>query len=331
MSELRFVDVGPDDEKDLRRWFELVTAVHDADRAGDALPGFSTWAGQVRRPSPGSESHLVLAEVDGEVVGWFAQWLSTRENTDATTGEVEVHPAHRRRGYGRAMVDEWTRRAREMGRTRMIAEGMQGTGAAFAAALGFRAVLADTQRRLDLETADTAALAALLEDARAHAGDYSLVQWTGGTPEKYLPGMAALESRMTIDAPMDDLTWEQEVYDADRLREQEQVWLARGTRRYTTVAVHDATGDVAGSTSVGVHEDADEGAYQWQTIVAPEHRGHRLGLLLKLENLALLRTHEPAVRTVDTWNADSNGPMLRVNLAMGFEVVRQWAEYERAI
>lgn len=331
MADLRFVDVGPDDEKDLRRWFELVTAVHDADRAGDPLPGFATWAGQVRHPSPGSEPHLVLAEAEGEVVGWFAQWLSTRENTDVSPGEVEVHPAHRRRGYGRAMVAEWTRRAAALRRTRLVAEGMQGTGGAFAAALGFRSVLSDTQRRLDLRTVDQPMLDGLLADARSHAGGYSLVQWTGMTPDRYLPGMAALESRMTTDAPMDDLVWEQEVYNAERLRDMEQVVEARGARRYTTMAVHDGSGDVVGSTTVGLHADADEGAFQWQTIVSPEHRGHRLGLLLKLENLAFLRAHEPAVRTVDTWNADSNGPMLRVNLAMGFEVVRQWAEYERAV
>jgi GNAT superfamily N-acetyltransferase len=308
-----------------------VTAVHHADRAGDPLPGFAVWAGQLRSPSPGSEPHLVLAEVDGEVVGWFAQWLSTRENTDASPGEMEVHPAHRRRGYGRAMVAEWTRRATSLGRTRLIAEGMQGTGGAFATELGFRAVLADTQRRLDLRTVDEARFAELLADARAHSGAYSVVQWTGGSPEKYLPGMAALESRMTTDAPLDDLVWEQEVYDADRLREKEKVLEAWGTRRFTTAAVLDATGDVVGSTTLGIHQDADEGAFQWQTIVSPEHRGHRLGLLLKLENLAFLRAHEPAVQTVDTWNADSNAPMLRVNLEMGFEVVRQWAEYERAI
>jgi len=328
MPELHFVDVGPDDEKDLRRWYDLVTAVHESDRAGDPLPGFATWAGQLRFPSPGSEPHLVLAEVESEVVGWFAQWLSTRENTDASPGEVEVHPAHRRRGYGRALVAEWTRRATALGRTRLIAEGTQSTGGAFATALGFRAVLADTQRRLDLRTVDQAELDRLLTDARSHAAGYSLVQWTGSTPDAYLPGMAALESRMTTDAPMDDLAWEQVVYDADRLREKEQVLEAWGTRRWTSVAVHDVSGDVVGSTTVGLHPDADEGAFQWQTIVSPEHRGHRLGLLLKLENLAFLRAHEPTVQTVDTWNADSNAPMLQVNLDMGFEVVRQWAEYE---
>ena len=64
-------------------------------------------------------------------------------------------------------------------------------------------------------------------------------------------------------------------------------------------------------------------AWQWQTIVLPEHRGHRLGMLVKVANLDHLRAHEPAVTVIHTGNADSNAPMLRVNVAMGFVPVRQ--------
>ena len=328
MPELTFVDVEPEDEAGLRRWFDVVTATHGADRAGDPLPGFTAWAGQLRVPMPDSDSRLFLAEVGGETVGWVGQWLSTRENTDTAPGELQVHPAHRRRGYGRALVDEWVRRAKELGRTRLVAEAAEGAGAAFAEAVGFRGVLADTQRRLDLTRLDEGRLADLLADARAHSGGYSLLQWVGSTPEPHLEAVAALESRMTTDAPMDDLVWEQEVFDAERIRAYDRVVAARRTRRYTSAARHDASGTVVGFTSLVVFDGTDEGSYQWQTIVDPQHRGHRLGTLLKIENLALLRAHEPHVRTVDTWNAASNAPMLRVNLAMGFEVVRDWAEYE---
>jgi hypothetical protein len=51
-------------------------------------------------------------------------------------------------------------------------------------------------------------------------------------------------------------------------------------------------------------------------------------LLLKVANLRYLQQHEPGVTRVDTWNADSNAPMLQVNVAMGFQPVRQWAEWE---
>ncbi len=327
-AELAFTEVGPDDEAGLRRWYAVVRAVSTADRPGDPLPGFAAWAGQLRAPMSGSENHLVLAEMDGEVVGWFGQWLTHLENLDTSPGELEVHPEHRRRGYGRSLVEEWSRRARAHDRSRLVVGAAEGAGAAFAMAVGFDAKLDDTQRRLDLAAFDRAGVSALLGEARSHAAGYSLVQWRGETPADHLEALAALESRMTTDAPMDDLAWEQEVFDVERVCESDRVMTARRTRAYTTAALHDETATVVGVTRLVVFDEADHGAYQHQTIVLPEHRGHRLGLLLKLANLDHLRAHEPAVRTVDTWNADSNAPMLRVNLAMGFEVVRHWSEYE---
>ena len=36
----------------------------------------------------------------------------------------------------------------------------------------------------------------------------------------------------------------------------------------------------------------------------------------------------PEVRYVDTWNAYSNDPMLAINIAMGFEVVKSYSEFQ---
>ncbi len=56
------------------------------------------------------------------------------------------------------------------------------------------------------------------------------------------------------------------------------------------------------------------------TIVHPEHRGHRLGLAVKLANLEALAEEAPAVRRIVTGNAAVNAPMIAVNDMMGFEV-----------
>ena len=179
--------------------------------------------------------------------------------------------------------------------------GLTGPGPeAFAARVGARAMLADTQRRLDLTALDPDRLDALWAEATAHSTGYSLLQWVGATPEEHLEAVAALESRMTTDAPMDDLQWEQEVFDADRYRGRDAVMLARRNRVYTSVAVHDGTGVVVGTTSLVVSDGVDDTAAQFQTIVEPAHRGHRLGLLLKVGNLRFLQEHEPTVIRIDT-------------------------------
>src|SRR5690606_40153197 len=72
-------------------------------------------------------------------------------------------------------------------------------------------------------------------------------------------------------------------------------------------------------------------AEQWITLVAPQHRGHRLGLLIKLENHRQLRRERPAVRWIHTGNADVNRHMIAINELLGFQVVDAWREYQRKL
>ena len=72
-------------------------------------------------------------------------------------------------------------------------------------------------------------------------------------------------------------------------------------------------------------------AYQWDTLVLADHRGHRLGQLVKAANLRALRAGLPQVRRVVTWNAESNAPMLRVNRALGFEPVGRMVEWQKSL
>ncbi len=327
-ATLTFDPVRADDDTALREWYDLRRDVQEADLPGDPGLGWALHAGMLRHPWPGSENRVFLARRDGVLVGWLGLGLPQTENLGTMTVDVEVGPAHRRQGIGRAMLAEARRHAGELGRERLVSEVSGKAGEAFASTHGARRVLADTQRRLELAEVDDARLDDLLTDASAHATGYSVLQWVGATPDEHLAAAAALESRMTTDAPMDDLQWEQEVFDSERMRARDAVMNARKNRAYTTVVRHDASGEVVGSTMLTVADGVDDAAGQWQTIVEPEHRGHRLGMLLKIANLRQLQRHEPAVTRIDTWNADSNAPMLRVNVAMGFQPVRQWAEWE---
>lgn len=72
-------------------------------------------------------------------------------------------------------------------------------------------------------------------------------------------------------------------------------------------------------------------AWQHITIVDPAHRGHRLGMWVKLANLRYTRGEEPALRNIDTWNAATNSHMIAINEALGFRAVEGWAEYQHEI
>ena len=150
-------------------------------------------------------------------------------------------------------------------------------------------------------------------------------------PEEHLAGCAVLEGKMSTDMPLGDLTWEPEAYDDERMRRRNEMIVGRGMRQYTSVARHDVTGELVGSTTLTRLATVSDHIDQWETIVLEEHRGHRLGLLLKIENLRFAQREEPQLRYIHTVNSDSNAQMLRVNLALGFEPVRPWAEWELAL
>lgn len=329
MADVTFREIAADDERAVATWFDLRRAVEDADRPGDPPVAPRSHAGLLRHPWPGQAPRVFLVHAEGRPVGWYGLWLATTENLDTAPTELEVLPDERGRGIGQAVLTEAIRQARELGKKRMVFEAVADSpGAAMLAGAGARAVLADTQRILDLTAIEDAGLDTLLEDARAHSAGYTLVQWVGATPEGYVDAVGALESRMTTDAPFDDLAWEQEVFDAERIRARDAVKEVRGLLTYTSAAQHDESGTVVGISSLVTYDGVEGFASQWETIVLPDHRGHRLGMLLKIENLRHLQRHEPAVTRIDTWNSDSNAPMLAVNVAMGFTPVRRWAEWE---
>lgn len=59
-----------------------------------------------------------------------------------------------------------------------------------------------------------------------------------------------------------------------------------------------------------------------------DHRGHRLGLAVKVANLRQLG---PSHSCVTTWNAAANRPMIAINEALGFQVIEQGAGYQKLI
>jgi hypothetical protein len=157
--------------------------------------------------------------------------------------------------------------------------------------------------------------------AQAASAGYSLVSWAGPTPEQHLDQVAVL-NRAGDDAPHDpsrqELTW-----DADRVRATDQRAQVHGMTPYTVMACHDATGEPAGLTIVEVGPEQPEWGFQALTAVAREHRGHRLGLRLKLAMLDLLARQEPRLRHIMTSNAETNGHMIGINETLGYYVIGQ--------
>ncbi|MBA2532735.1 MAG: hypothetical protein H0V23_11630 [Nocardioidaceae bacterium] len=105
--------------------------------------------------------------------------------------------------------------------------------------------------------------------------------------------------------------------------------MRQGRDGFTVLAIA-PDGSVAGYTQLVVPPSDDGRVAQADTLVLPDHRGHRLGLAMKVRNLRRLQEHHPDRTYVGTWNADGNAPMLAVNSRLGATPRERMLEYQRS-
>jgi GNAT superfamily N-acetyltransferase len=317
--------------------YQIVVAAQTVDVPDLPEPCWEYFLGKMTHPWPGHPARHFLARAGGEPAGYLSLALPDLDNTENGHVEMYVHPEHRRHGVGQALIDRAASVARQEGRKRLIGDSVAAlpggvarpdAGTGFARSLGAKAALTDVRRRLDLATVDEDALAEQLAQAWLRADGYSLVWWRDVVPGEYIDDIAYLDGRLVKDAPMGDLVWEPEIVDRRRIRAAEAAVRARKRRRYNTGVRHNASGRVVAFTTLDLAHCPAEHAWQQITIVEPRHRGHRLGTIVKIENLRYARVHEPQLRVVDTFNAAENAHMIAINEQVGFRPVDSWINYQ---
>jgi GNAT superfamily N-acetyltransferase len=287
---------------------------------------------------PHSPHRLFAVRVDGRIVARGLYEHLAEGETDACWVDARVLPGHRRRGIGTALLERIEGIARSEGRTHAIVyivspegpgprlEPPTGSGSlpadnpevGFLRARGYRLEQVVRGSRLPLPV-DDGELEGRLADARARSGEgYRVRTWAGTTPEPFRGDMAELLTRMSTDAPQAGLGEPEDVWTPERVAEHEDRTSADGTVLLTAAAESLADGRLAGFTQLSVPPTASAPVEQHDTLVLREHRGHALGMLLKLENLAQLARTHPGHPSITTWNADENRHMLAVNEALGF-------------
>jgi GNAT superfamily N-acetyltransferase len=303
-------------------------------------PTLVDYRSRLEHPWPGNAERQLVADAGGEIVAALTVSMPTLDNLHLAELDVVVHPDHRRRGLGRMLFEHGLAVAREEGRRTVtgnyvtqLPDGPERDAgfAAFAEAMQTKPALPEVRRRLDVTTADTAAWDRLYEEALPLAKGYSPVRWIGAAPDEYVEDVAMLDGRLLIDAPMGDLDIEPEKVDVARVRANEATQAIRGRRAYHAGMRHDETNRLVAWTAINFDVDNPDHAWQQITIVDPGHRGHRLGLLVKIENLRQALEHEPATRVIDTWNAAENTHMIAINETLGYRPVDGWVEWQRPV
>lgn len=338
---MRIGEVDPVDEAALAAWCEVHVEAERFGREETATPWqLPELRELVQGPTSAESVRLLAGEVDGRVVvaGWLR--LPLLDNLARAGVAVYVRPSHRRRGLGSAMARHLERMAAAHGRTVLDAEASWPHGVAdpateagpgFAAALGFDLALLEVERVLRLPVPDEV-LSRLAREAAPHHAAYTLCSWTGAVPEDLVPGWVRLSASLSTEAPVGALTLEPEAADESAHREAEALLVRQGRRKFCTVAL-DGAGEVVAYTDLvtSVHDPGR--AEQWGTLVRGDHRGHRLGMAVKVANLRLLQDAGPSevVVQVITWNAAENAHMVAVNDALGFRPVEAAGQFQKLL
>lgn len=321
---------------EVEEFLDLAMKINDHDR--DAFPECRHVLRYMLTVDSPNVDLLPLAAIeDGRIVAAGTLLLPLRENTTQAQAAVLVDPDHRRRGFGTAMLEKLTALAREHGCSVLkgnVLHPLEGNtrwsdaGPPFATAHGFAPALTMTGLRLSLSAAESIG-EKLWESVRDAIADYELASFTTPTPDEFAAGLAALASRVSSDVPHGELSVEEVSYGIERLREAEAIDAAQGISKLVTVARHRSTGDLAGYSTCLIYKSYPDRGSVGMTLVAPDHRGHRLGTALKLQLHRDLLREFPAVTLLETGNAVQNEPMLRVNRLVGFEPFGYITTYQR--
>lgn len=317
---MQIEQLDPTDAAARTAWHEVMEQAVRADRPHALTTTLAAFEVTATAPSSYFSRSWLRAVVDGEVVGVAELELPLTENTHVAWGEVHVLPGHRRRGVGRGLWEALVERSRAAGRTRLGGEVSVDVGVAGAAHDFARAMGAVERHREDHLLARLPVPGSPVDPA------YEVVLWRGRCPDEHRAAYLAMRNQMNADVPTGDLDLEPEVLDDARLAASEE----RLTRAYdvrVAAARRRSDGVFGGYTLLFVPRGT---AYGWQddTLVMPEHRGHRLGAALKAANYADLPAE---VGTVHTWTAPDNAAMHRTNTALGFRVVERMYEMDVAI
>lgn len=288
-----------------------------------------------------SWSHRYFGALDGDgvLVAAGELVLSLCDNPQLALVDVATHPDRRREGAGTALLEHLEREAGLAHRDTLLAEttvrtGDADPGDAFLSRHGF--ALGQTMQRNDLDvSADAPPVDSTLPTARPDRDDatpgYVIETSVDDTLDAWLDDRAVLQQRMSTDAPVGDLDLREEAWDAARLREQRLSTRRSNRRAIESVARHVESGRLVAFTQLQIPTADPVIAYQQDTLVLREHRGHGLGAAVKAANMTALRAEFPQVRTVRTWNAEENGPMIRVNEALGYRTTALQREWQKRL
>ncbi|MFC9693055.1 GNAT family N-acetyltransferase [Kribbella sp. NPDC056951] len=324
--------LSPDDEAGVAAASALETAAAKVDCPDLVMSTPKGLANALRYGwdlNPGKK--YLARDADGTLVGTVGLHFPKYENTDQVWFDVWVHPDHRDGTVFAELVAFAEQEARDAGRTMMGLNAFDTEhDIAQATEQGYVQKAVEVNRKQDIAGLDWELVQNLYDGAVAKSTEYELLRLKGALPDDMVEEMIAVTESIN-DAPTDDLEIEDDVYSVERMRAYEEAQAKCEMTTYRLVARQKETGALAGHTVIAVERERPEMGWQHDTAVSRDHRGHRLGALLKAGMLLWLREEEPQLTRVDTWNAESNNHMIGINEQLNYTIVSRFLDYQKKL
>lgn len=330
--EIREIDRS--DEDQLRAFWQVGKDAEDAYRPYDFYSPWVTARMAYTEGRPGFRNQLLGAFDGDRLIGRGYLNFPMMDNTHLCFADVQVHPDHQRRGVGTALIERAAREAKALSRRTLVAEayvpcGADGPALAFSRSVGFTEAIDEGIKIVDLAETE-ASWEMLAHEASARSEGYTLVPWIDVVPEELLAGFCRLNEAFNDLAPSGELELEAEIWDEARVRDGEAL-NAKVGRHVFAVAALDGDGEMVGVTEAMLNDNAPQRGFQSGTLVLPEHRGHALGLAMKVANHQAVRAAFPQCQILMTGNAGVNAAMNAVNDRLGYREVERCVEVQKSI
>ena len=265
------------------------------------------------RAADGWDRHIVGAFDRGLLIG-VATAMTARDTPDTTWINVVVHPRDQRTGVGSLLARDVERRS-PVSASRFVASAYRPTPddiehlvTAFAQPLGYSRASTETVVELDLVSATFS--------SPAPPVGYVVSTHVNGVPARLRTQVGVLKGMVDSEAPSGDLEWEPTPVTAEEYDTEIALWRQQGRTAIESIAL-DRLGNVAAWTCLVVTADLQRPAQIEGTLVLAEHRGQRLGAVVKSACLSAARDHGGTTR-VRTSSDDENTWMRAINRDLGF-------------
>ncbi len=297
----------------------------------DPLPRLEQQMREITAPPPAAyEPRYVLAEADGQLLGFDEAGVDYEDNPQVLWLEPYVLPEHRRRGIGRrlvaAAIESLSHHPLQQAGFSILPHDAVGKALRerVEAGWGLKPAIVGRKNRLYLSALDRADIDAQTEARMDRVGDDHRMLFfeldalpspdTGFDLADFCRMVEEIENLM----PLEDLELEPERYTPERFHAWMDFLRGSGLTMWNYVAVEADTGRCLGITNVSFDPEDPRRINQWDTGVIESAQGRGLGKALKLLMLQRILERLPEAEFIHTDNAASNAPMLAINDALGF-------------